>query len=108
MSIQNNFVIFHNAFRNVRHKRAPTVAQSEMTESKCITLALGFLLFLEWIYEKCYVYSKVVNNTATGKNKDTFFFAVLGFWTQGLHLEALHQPFFVKGFFKIESQELLA
>jgi hypothetical protein len=22
-----------------------------------------------------------------------------GVWTQGLHLEQLHQPFFVKGFF---------
>jgi hypothetical protein len=29
-----------------------------------------------------------------------------GVWTQGLHLEPLHQPFFVKGVFKIGSREL--
>jgi hypothetical protein len=35
------------------------------------------------------------------------FFAALGFelkvWTQGLHLEPLHQPSFCEGFFKIGS-----
>jgi hypothetical protein len=40
-------------------------------------------------------------------NKKHFFFAVLGV-TQGLHLESIHQPFFVMGFFKIESRELFA
>jgi hypothetical protein len=29
-------------------------------------------------------------------------------WTQGLHLEPLHQPFFMMGFFKIESRKLFA
>jgi hypothetical protein len=29
-----------------------------------------------------------------------------GFWTQGLHLEPLYQPFFVRGFFKIRSPKL--
>jgi hypothetical protein len=33
---------------------------------------------------------------------------VTGVWTQGLHLEPLHQPFFVKGFFEIGSWELFA
>jgi hypothetical protein len=38
------------------------------------------------------------------------FFVVVGtvVWTQGLHLEPLCQPLFVKGFFEIESQELFA
>jgi hypothetical protein len=31
-----------------------------------------------------------------------------GVWTQGLHFEPLHQPFFVKGFFEIGSRELFA
>jgi hypothetical protein len=31
---------------------------------------------------------------------------VTGVWTQGIHLESLHQPFFVMGFFKIGSREL--
>jgi hypothetical protein len=37
-----------------------------------------------------------------------FFFSATGAWTQGLHLEPLHQPFFVKGFFKIGSCGLFA
>jgi hypothetical protein len=44
------------------------------------------------------------------------FFGALGFWTQGfklakqalLLLELLHQPFFVLGFFEIESHQLFA
>jgi hypothetical protein len=31
-----------------------------------------------------------------------------GAWTQGLYIEPLHQPFFVMGFFEIESRELFA
>jgi hypothetical protein len=31
-----------------------------------------------------------------------------GVWTQGLHLEPLHQPFFMMGFSEIGSRELLA
>jgi hypothetical protein len=31
-----------------------------------------------------------------------------GAWTQGLHLEPLHQPFFVMGFFEIGSLKLFA
>jgi hypothetical protein len=31
-----------------------------------------------------------------------------GAGTQGLHLETLHQPFFVKGFFEIGSRKLFA
>jgi hypothetical protein len=37
-----------------------------------------------------------------------FFFAVLEFGTQGLHLEPLHQPFLMMSFFKIGSLELFA
>jgi hypothetical protein len=36
------------------------------------------------------------------------FFGSTEVWTQGLHLEPLHQPFFVKGFFKLGSRELFA
>jgi hypothetical protein len=32
-----------------------------------------------------------------------FFFCFTEAWTQGLHLEPHHQPFFVKGFFKMSS-----
>jgi hypothetical protein len=32
-----------------------------------------------------------------------FFFCITRAWTLGLHLELLHQPFFVKGFFEIGS-----
>jgi hypothetical protein len=35
-----------------------------------------------------------------------FLFCSTGVWTQGLHLEPLHQPFFVKRFFEIGSCEL--
>jgi hypothetical protein len=35
-----------------------------------------------------------------------FIYCGTGFWTQGLHLESLHQPFFVKGFFEIGSLKL--
>jgi hypothetical protein len=31
------------------------------------------------------------------------FFCSTGVWTWGLHLEPLHQPFFMMGFFEIES-----
>jgi hypothetical protein len=37
-----------------------------------------------------------------------FFFLVLELKTQGLHLEPLHKPFFVMGFFEIGSHELFA
>jgi hypothetical protein len=39
-----------------------------------------------------------------------FFVCVCGtgIWTQGLHHEPLHQPFFVKGFSEIGSHELFA
>jgi hypothetical protein len=37
-----------------------------------------------------------------------FCFNGPGAWTQGLHLEPLHQPYFCEGFFKIGSQELFA
>jgi hypothetical protein len=39
-----------------------------------------------------------------------FFFFFFGneAWTQGLHLESLHQPCCSEGFFKIGSRELLA
>jgi hypothetical protein len=41
-----------------------------------------------------------------------FFFVVVvgdtGAWTQALHIEPLHQPFFVKGFFEIGSYKLFA
>jgi hypothetical protein len=30
-----------------------------------------------------------------GKSSTTFFFFSIGVWTQGLHLESLHQPFFL-------------
>jgi hypothetical protein len=36
------------------------------------------------------------------------FFCGTGAWTQGLHLEPRHQPFFVMEFFKIGSRELFA
>jgi hypothetical protein len=36
----------------------------------------------------------------------SFFFGSTGIGTQGLHLEPLHQPFFVLGFFKIGSCKL--
>jgi hypothetical protein len=35
-----------------------------------------------------------------------FCFFGTGTWTQGLHLEPLHQPFFVMGIFKIGSRRL--
>jgi hypothetical protein len=35
-----------------------------------------------------------------------FFFYSTGAWTQDLHLEPLHQPFFVMGFFEIGSHKL--
>jgi hypothetical protein len=37
-----------------------------------------------------------------------FFLALLEFWTQGLYLEPLHQPFFAKAFFKLGLWEQLA
>jgi hypothetical protein len=37
-----------------------------------------------------------------------FIFFSTGVWTQGLHLESLHQPFFVIGFFEIGSHKLFA
>jgi hypothetical protein len=38
-----------------------------------------------------------------------FFFCSMGCWTQGLHLESLHQPFFFcDGLFEIWSHELFA
>jgi hypothetical protein len=37
-----------------------------------------------------------------------FFFLSTGAWTQGIHLEPLHQPFFCEGFFKTGSCELFA
>jgi hypothetical protein len=36
------------------------------------------------------------------------FFLSAGAWTQSLHVEPLHQTFFVKGFFNIGSPELFA
>jgi hypothetical protein len=36
------------------------------------------------------------------------FFCGAVVWTQGLHLESLHQPFFLMGFFKIGSHKLFA
>jgi hypothetical protein len=36
------------------------------------------------------------------------FFCSPGAWTQGLHLELLHQPYFCEKFFKIGSLELFA
>jgi hypothetical protein len=41
-----------------------------------------------------------------GKLSLFFFFCSVGVWTQGLHLEPLHQPFFVKVFFEIETGSL--
>jgi hypothetical protein len=38
----------------------------------------------------------------------SFLFFSIGAGTQGLHLEPLHQPFFVKGFFEIGSCKLFA
>jgi hypothetical protein len=35
-----------------------------------------------------------------------FFFCCTGAWTQGLHLEPLHQPYFCEAFFETESLEL--
>jgi hypothetical protein len=37
-----------------------------------------------------------------------FCFCSTGVWTQSLHLEPLHQPFFAMGFFKIGFQELFS
>jgi hypothetical protein len=37
-----------------------------------------------------------------------FFFCSTRVWTQGLHLEPLHQPYFCEGFIEIGSSELLA
>jgi hypothetical protein len=39
-----------------------------------------------------------------GNSSSSFFFSVTRAWTQDLHLEPLHQGFFVKGFFRIGSQ----
>jgi hypothetical protein len=36
------------------------------------------------------------------------FFCGTGIWTQGLHLEPLHHPYFCEGFFKIGSRELFS
>jgi hypothetical protein len=36
------------------------------------------------------------------------FFGSTEAWTEGLHLESLHQPYFCEGFFKIESHKLFA
>jgi hypothetical protein len=36
----------------------------------------------------------------------SLFFCGTGVWTQGLHLEPLHQPFFVMDFFEIGSHKL--
>jgi hypothetical protein len=36
-----------------------------------------------------------------------FFLCGTGAWTQGLHLEPFHQPFFVKGFFEIGSRRTM-
>jgi hypothetical protein len=38
----------------------------------------------------------------------SFLLCGTGVWTQGLHLEPLHQPFFKMGFFEIGSWELFA
>jgi hypothetical protein len=37
-----------------------------------------------------------------------FLFCGTGAWTQGLHLEPLHQPYFYEGFFEVGSLELFA
>jgi hypothetical protein len=37
-----------------------------------------------------------------------FFFWGTEVWTQVLHIEPLHQPFFVKGVFKMGSHKLFA
>jgi hypothetical protein len=37
-----------------------------------------------------------------------FFFCGTGVWTQGLHLEPLHQPFFVMVVLEIGSHKLFA
>jgi hypothetical protein len=51
------------------------------------------------------------SNTTSGEWKVVFFFFFFCstcVWTQGLHLEPFHQPFFMKGFFEIGSHELFA
>jgi hypothetical protein len=37
-----------------------------------------------------------------------FSFCGTGVWTHGVHIEPLHQPFFVMGFFEIGSLKLFA
>jgi hypothetical protein len=37
-----------------------------------------------------------------------FIYGSIGVWTQVLHLESLHQLFFVMGFFKILARKLFA
>jgi hypothetical protein len=39
---------------------------------------------------------------------DIFLFCDTGVWTQGQHLEPLHQPLFLKGFFELGSRKLFA
>jgi hypothetical protein len=53
------------------------------------------------------------SNSSAVKKKDwqirqIFFFCGTGAWTQGLHLEPFHQPYFYEGFFEIGFRELFA
>jgi hypothetical protein len=61
--------------------------------SKTVTLATRSQTV---VYNRQVLYVKLFGETI---NLFSSFFFVA--WTQGLHLEPLHQPFFVKGFFKI-------
>jgi hypothetical protein len=76
----------------------------------------AYVLYVDWIY------GSMRNNCTRINANFTLFFGLWFFfflgveggafssavWTQGLHLEQLHQPFFVMGFFKIRSHKLLS
>jgi hypothetical protein len=68
----------------------------------CFRFFVLFLLFVELEFELRA--SCLLGRRSTTCYSDSSFFCSTGVWTQGLHLESLHQSFFVKGFFKRGSQ----
>jgi hypothetical protein len=73
----------------------------------CINLSLFYSLFVGFVFH-FHIYLISLQSKIPGQEKLQFFFCFCGFfffcstrpWTQGLHLEPLHQPYFVMGFFR--------
>jgi hypothetical protein len=101
-------------------QRFPLVHTLFFTQQESSDLEEHQVLLLKQETDKMKVYFKKTSGpTRRGRldisarycekwNRIFFFFCSAGVWTQGLHLEPLHQPFFVMGCFETESQELFA